>query len=90
MEATSSTTNVGQLLGALVIGTAIGGVLGILFAPAKGSDTRKKIATQSDDLTNNMKEKFNDFLEELKAEASIISDKAKVVMQDGTLKATHR
>ncbi|MFV8337901.1 YtxH domain-containing protein [Flavobacterium sp. LB3P21] len=34
------------LLGGLAIGTA----LGILFAPAKGSETRKKIADKSTDL----------------------------------------
>ena len=31
-----------RVLGALFLGAAIGGVLGILFAPEKGSETRKR------------------------------------------------
>jgi len=55
----------GKLIGALLIGTAIGGALGILFAPNKGSETRKKITHRSDDLSDTMKEKFNDFIDEV-------------------------
>ena len=40
------------LLGGLAIGT----ILGILFAPAKGSETRKKIVYKSADLTAAIKD----------------------------------
>jgi len=46
----------GLMLGAVLMGAAIGGVLGILFAPDKGSETRRKIAGRSDDLTTAMKD----------------------------------
>jgi len=36
--------NTSKILIALGAGVVIGGLLGILFAPAKGSDTRKKIS----------------------------------------------
>jgi gas vesicle protein len=81
-----TTNNAAQLIGALVLGAAIGGALGILFAPAKGSDTRKKISAQSDDLTTSMMDKFNDFLEELKAEANATTDKANAMMQEAKTK----
>ena len=58
----------------LLIGVGIGAVLGILFAPHKGSKTRKNIAKTGADLRegwNNLKEaasetfaKSNDYLEE--------------------------
>ena len=40
------------LLGGLAVGT----VLGILFAPAKGSETRKKIVDKSADLATSLKD----------------------------------
>jgi gas vesicle protein len=57
-----NTNNSLKLIGAILIGAAIGGTLGILFAPNKGSDTRKKISKKGEDITDSLKEKFNDFL----------------------------
>jgi len=67
--------NTGKLIGALLLGAAIGGALGILFAPDKGSETRKKILSKSDDLTDALKEKLDDFMEELKKKAEAVKDK---------------
>jgi gas vesicle protein len=67
--------NTGKLIGALLLGAAIGGALGILFAPDKGSETRKKILSKSDDLTDALKEKLDDLIEELKKETETVKDK---------------
>ena len=41
-------------------GVAAGALLGILFAPEKGSKTRKKIADKSKGIANDMKDKLDD------------------------------
>ncbi len=50
------------LLG-LVAGVVIGATLGVLFAPDKGTKTRKKISKLSDEYAEEMKQKFNEFAE---------------------------
>lgn len=68
--------NTGKVLVSLAAGVALGAVLGILFAPDKGTETRKKIkdkgkklADDVKDKINKGKEKFNDLKEELKEKA---------------------
>jgi gas vesicle protein len=46
------------LLG-LLAGVAAGAVLGILLAPDKGSETRRKIMDKGGELADGIKEKFN-------------------------------
>ena len=55
----------GKLLLGVLAGVAAGAVLGILFAPAKGSDTRKKISKKGNDFAEGLKEKFDEFLENI-------------------------
>lgn len=50
------------LLG-VVAGAAVGAVLGILFAPDKGSNTRRKIARKGEDFVGDIKEKANHLVE---------------------------
>ncbi len=66
----------GKVIGALLVGAVIGGALGILFAPDKGSETRKKIVGKTNDLTDALKDKFNALLEEAKAELEVAKEKA--------------
>jgi gas vesicle protein len=55
----------GKVLLGVLAGVAIGATLGILFAPDKGSATRKKISQKSDDYIDALKEKFDEFLESI-------------------------
>jgi gas vesicle protein len=55
-----------KILVGFLAGAAVGALAGILFAPDKGSNTRKKIATKSGDLTDSVKNSFNDFIDGVK------------------------
>jgi len=52
-----------KVLVGVVAGIAAGALLGILFAPKKGSETREKINTLAGEFGNLAKEKFNDLLD---------------------------
>ncbi len=51
--------NTGKIIGALLVGVAIGGLLGVLFAPDKGSVTRKKLLSKGEDLKDAVTEKLS-------------------------------
>ena len=51
--------NSGKVLLGVLAGVAAGALLGILFAPGKGSKTRKKILKKGEDYADGLKEKFD-------------------------------
>ncbi|TXI86195.1 MAG: YtxH domain-containing protein [Crocinitomicaceae bacterium] len=67
--------NNAKLVGALIVGAALGAALGILFAPNKGSETRKKLMSKGEDLTDDLKEKLNEFYERSKKEVEDLKTK---------------
>lgn len=57
--------NNSKILVALAAGIAAGAVLGVLFAPEKGADTRKKILDQGKKMSDDVKNKFSKGMEKL-------------------------
>lgn len=64
----------GKVLLGVFAGLAAGAVLGILFAPEKGSDTRRMIKRKSEDLADELKDKFDDFLETVSEKFEKVKD----------------
>lgn len=52
----------GKVFLGLLAGVAAGAVLGILFAPDKGTTTRKKMMDKGEDYADAVKEKFDELL----------------------------
>ena len=50
--------NTAKILAAVAAGAAAGAVLGVLFAPDKGSETRRKIKEKGENMANDLKDKF--------------------------------
>ena len=55
-----------KIIAAVLLGAAAGAIAGILLAPDKGSATREKIKEAGKDLKNNFKDKFNEFVDDVK------------------------
>jgi gas vesicle protein len=78
--------NSGKVFLGLLAGIAAGAVLGVLFAPDKGTETRKKISKKSKDLVDEVKNKYDDFVrgvnekvESVKQDAEYLKSKASKV-----------
>jgi len=57
-------SKVSVVIGALA-GIAVGALIGVLFAPDSGTETRKKITKKSKDTTDSLKNKFNEIVDNI-------------------------
>ena len=77
----------GKVLLGLLAGIAAGATLGILFAPDKGSTTRRKISQKSDDYAEELEEKFSEFIENITRKFETLKEDATRVSENGKARA---
>ena len=64
----------GKVVLGLLAGVAAGALAGILFAPAKGSKTRKRILKKGENYVDAVKEKFEELLEVVTEKVEKVKD----------------
>ena len=72
----------GKLFLGVLAGLSAGAVLGILFAPDKGTETRKKIVEKGEDYVDEVKEKFNGLIDDLSKKMDGVHSKAKKMAEE--------
>lgn len=76
----------GKVLLGVLAGIAAGATLGILFAPDKGTATRKKITQKGDDYVEDMEAKFNEFVDTITHKFNAVRDEAMKMADKGKSK----
>ena len=66
--------NTTKLVGALLLGAAVGVAIGVLIAPDKGSETRKKLADGADDIKHDAEEEIKEVIDAIKKKVSEMED----------------
>lgn len=68
---------VGKILLGILSGVAAGAAAGMLFAPKKGADTRKRITDRSNEYMYETKSKFNDLADNLSHKYDTVKSKVR-------------
>ena len=76
----------GKILLGVLAGAAVGATLGILFAPDKGSNTRKKISKKSNEYAEGIEDKFREFMGSMSEKFEQITAEAQKVSHNGQAK----
>lgn len=76
----------GKVALGVLAGLAAGAILGILFAPDKGTNTRKKIISKGEGYADDVKEKFNEAIDAINDKYKSIRHGAESLVADGKAK----
>lgn len=68
------------IIGALA-GLAAGALIGVLFAPDKGSASRGKIAKKGEDVLDSVKRTFNSFIDAVSSKVDKVKDEVEDIAE---------
>jgi len=77
----------GKILLGVLAGLAAGATLGILFAPDKGSATRKKISKKGEDYAGELGNQFNEFVSGIKDKFETAKEETTRTVKNGKMRA---
>lgn len=79
--------NAGKLILSALAGVAAGAVVGVLFAPDKGKDTRKNISKKSEAYLRTYKGKFNKAVDKLAGKFDSLKEEVTNFAEESRAKA---
>lgn len=74
----------------ILVGLAVGAVVGLLLAPESGKKTRKKISSESDSFFKDLQDQLQTGLENIKSQYNDYVDTAATKTQDAVKQAKRR
>lgn len=73
--------SIGDTIGAFLIGVAVGAVIGILYAPQSGEETRKFISEKGSQTVDELNHKVNHLREQLEKLSKEVSKTTKEIIE---------
>jgi len=70
----------------VMTGAAVGALLGILFAPDRGSSTRRRFSRKGYKYTDELESKFNDLIDNITEQFETVVEEVNRMAEDGKLK----
>jgi len=77
-----------KILIGVLAGAAIGAIAGVLFAPDKGSSTRRRFKRKSYDYTDELEEKFNDLIDNITEQFQTVVEEVNQMAEKDRVKET--